>query len=40
LQHSDGTEDTFKVNHTYNEAQIEWVRCGSALNKIRKDLKS
>lgn len=40
LKHSDGTEDTFKVNHTYNEAQIEWVRCGSALNKIRKDLKS
>ena len=37
LQHSDGTEDTFEVNHTYNEAQIAWVRAGSAINKIRKD---
>ncbi len=38
LQHADGTEDTFEVNHTYNEAQIDWVRSGSALNKIREDL--
>ena len=38
LKHSDGTEESFKVNHTYNAAQIEWVREGSALNKIRKDM--
>jgi aconitate hydratase len=38
LKHSDGTEDSFNVNHTYNLAQIEWVRSGSALNKIRKDM--
>ncbi|MBT8189476.1 MAG: aconitate hydratase [Bacteroidia bacterium] len=38
LLHSDGTIDSFNVNHTYNEAQIEWVREGSALNKIRKDM--
>ncbi len=38
LQHSDGTEDSFPVNHTYNSAQIEWIKCGSALNKIRKDM--
>ena len=38
LKHSDGTEDSFKVNHTYNAAQIEWVKSGSALNKIRKDM--
>jgi aconitate hydratase len=37
LQHSDGTEDNFWVNHTYNAQQIEWVQAGSALNKIRKD---
>ena len=37
LRHSDGTVDQFEVAHTYNEAQIEWVRQGSALNKIRKD---
>lgn len=37
LHHADGTEDSFEVAHSYNEAQIEWVRAGSALNKIRKD---
>jgi aconitate hydratase len=37
LHHADGTEDSFEVEHTYNTAQIEWVRQGSALNKIRKD---
>ena len=37
LEHADGTSDKFDVNHTYNEQQIEWVRSGSALNKIRKD---
>ncbi|MCB0650698.1 MAG: aconitate hydratase [Saprospiraceae bacterium] len=38
LHHSDGTEDTFEVAHTYNKAQIDWVRAGSALNKIREEL--
>jgi aconitate hydratase len=38
LLHSDGTTDRFQVNHTYNEAQIEWMRKGSALNKIREEL--
>jgi aconitate hydratase len=37
LHHADGTEDAFDVEHTYNTAQIEWVKEGSALNKIRKD---
>ncbi len=37
LDHTDGTSETFFVNHTYNEQQIEWVRAGSALNKIRTD---
>jgi aconitate hydratase len=37
LSHADGTEDSFLVNHTYNQAQIEWVRAGSALNKIREE---
>ncbi len=36
LQHADGTEDCFDVAHSYNQAQIEWVRAGSALNKIRQ----
>lgn len=39
LKHSDGRQDSFEVAHTYNQAQIEWVRAGSALNKIRQELK-
>ncbi|MCB0519814.1 MAG: aconitate hydratase [Lewinellaceae bacterium] len=38
LHHADGTEDRFEVKHTYNEAQIDWVRAGSALNKIRQEI--
>jgi aconitate hydratase len=38
LDHHDGTNDEFEVAHTYNAAQIEWVRAGSALNKIRADV--
>jgi aconitate hydratase len=34
LHHADGTTDDFPVNHTYNEAQIEWFKAGSALNLI------
>ena len=32
LNHSNGTKDTIKVNHTYNAGQIEWFKAGSALN--------
>ena len=32
LRHEDGSEESFKVNHTYNEAQIAWFKAGSALN--------
>ena len=38
LDHADGTNETFPVAHTYNAAQIDWVRAGSALNKIREDV--
>lgn len=34
--HNDGSKDTIKVNHTYNDAQIKWYREGSALNLIKK----
>jgi aconitate hydratase len=37
LHHKDGTLDTFNVNHTYNEQQIEWFKAGSCLNVIRKE---
>lgn len=32
LYHSDGTQDSFEVNHTYNDLQIQWFKAGSALN--------
>ena len=34
--HSDGSSDSIRANHTYNEQQIEWFREGSALNLIKK----
>ncbi len=35
--HADGSKDTVMLNHTYNEAQIEWFKEGSALNLIKKE---
>ncbi|MBX7257528.1 MAG: aconitate hydratase [Candidatus Hydrogenedentes bacterium] len=40
LHHSDGTTDSFAVNHTYNENQIEWFKAGGALNLIRAQVKA
>lgn len=37
LRHTDGTKDTFKVNHTYNEIQIAWFKAGSCLNYIKEN---
>jgi len=37
LHHTDGTTDTFFVNHTYNAQQIEWFKAGGALNIIRRE---
>ena len=36
LVHSDGSTDIIKTNHTYNDAQIEWFKAGSALNLIKQ----
>ncbi len=36
LNHTDGTTEQFKVNHTYNEGQIDWYKAGSALNLIKE----
>ena len=35
IVHADGSKDVIKVNHTYNQAQIEWFNAGSALNLIK-----
>lgn len=36
ILHADGSKDVIKLNHTYNESQIEWFDEGSALNLIKK----
>lgn len=40
LHHKDGSVDSFPVNHTYNEQQIEWFKAGGALNIIRREMAS
>ena len=40
LQHKDGKQDKIKLNHTYNQQQVEWFKAGSALNLIRKQFGS
>ncbi len=35
--HEDGQKEKIMLNHTYNEAQIDWFRAGSALNKIKEE---
>jgi aconitate hydratase len=37
IVHADGSKDTIKVNHSYNNAQIKWFNEGSALNLIKKE---
>jgi aconitate hydratase len=37
LVHKDGSKDTIKLNHTYNQSQIDWYNEGSALNLIKKE---
>ena len=32
LKHADGTTESFLAEHTYNDAQINWFKAGSALN--------
>ena len=35
LNHKDGSADQIKVNHSYNQGQIDWFKAGGALNIIR-----
>jgi aconitate hydratase len=34
IHHSDGSQDSITVNHTYNKNQIVWFKAGSALNAM------
>ena len=36
IVHADQTQNTIKLNHTYNQQQIDWFKAGSALDLIRK----
>lgn len=36
LDHKNGTSEEIKLNHTYNQQQIDWFKAGSALNLIKK----
>ena len=37
IVHADGSKEEIKLNHTYNQTQIDWFKAGSALNLIRKE---
>lgn len=39
IKHADGSQEQITLNHTYNNAQIEWFKLGGALNLIRKQSK-
>ena len=36
IVHADHSKETIKLNHTYNQQQIDWFKAGSALDLIRK----
>ncbi len=38
INHEEGIKEEIKVNHSYNEQQIEWFKAGGALNIIRREL--
>jgi aconitate hydratase len=40
LYHANGTKEEIKVNHSYNEQQIEWFKAGGALNIIRANVSA
>ncbi|HUX57017.1 MAG TPA: aconitate hydratase [Bacteroidales bacterium] len=39
LNHSDGRKEELLAQHSFNAAQVEWFKAGSALNIIRKSYK-
>ncbi|MEQ2162540.1 aconitate hydratase, partial [Goodea atripinnis] len=36
VKHSDGSQETLELNHSFNETQIEWFQAGSALNRMKE----
>jgi len=35
LNHSDGTTEEIRLNHSYSDLQIHWFKAGSALNYMK-----
>lgn len=40
IKHADGSKEEIRLHHSYNPAQLEWFREGSALNVLRSKNKS
>jgi len=38
VAHADGSSDSFPLNHTYNDLQINWFKHGSALNYMKSTM--
>lgn len=38
IKHTDGKTEEIKVNHTYNQSQIDWFKAGSALNYLSSNI--
>ncbi|VVE10760.1 aconitate hydratase [Pandoraea iniqua] len=36
LHHSDGTQETVQLKHSYSDVQLQWFKAGSALNVVPK----
>jgi len=36
IHHADGASESFPLNHSMNDQQIEWFRAGSALNRMKQ----
>jgi len=36
IKNTDGSQHEIKLNHTFNEGQIEWFKAGSALNRMKQ----
>lgn len=36
IKHADGSKEQIKLNHTFNESQLEWFKAGSALNRMKE----
>ena len=39
ILHTTGDIDIIMLKHTYNKAQIDWFKAGSALNLIKQENK-